>query len=192
LQGYVRARDRGAAGTAQPGNQANPYFVGGYGTAVGQIVRRDFPNNIAGAFISIPLRNRQAQGDYGVDQLQLRQSDVRGRKAMDQIVVDVSLQMIAVRQARARYAASVRARELNDQLLTAEQNRFAFGSSSLNNMIIAQRAVLSGQSAETNARSAYVHARIALDQVIGETLEVNHISIEETLSGRVTRESKLP
>ncbi|HXP86620.1 MAG TPA: TolC family protein [Bryobacteraceae bacterium] len=192
MQGYIRTRDRGAAGTAQPGNQANPYFVGGYGTALGQIARRDFPNNIAGAFISIPLRNRQAQGDYGVDQLQLRQSDVRGRKAMDQIIVDISLQTIAVRQARARYAAAVSARELNEQLLTAEQTRFAFGSSSLSNMILTQRAVLAGQSAETDARSAYVHARIALDQVLGETLEVNHISIDEGLSGRVAKESKLP
>jgi len=52
--------------------------------------------------------------------------------------------------------------------------------------------VLAGQSAETDVRSAYVHARIALDQVLGETLEVNHISIDEGLSGRVAKESKLP
>jgi outer membrane protein len=192
LQGYLRARDRGAAGTAVPGNGANPYFVGGYGTAVGQILRRDFPNDIAGAYISIPLRNRQAQGDYGVDQVQLRQSDVRGRKDMDQIVVDVSLQMIAVRQARARFAAAVSTRELNEQLLLAEQSRFAFGNSSLNNIILAQRALGAAQSAETNARAAYAHARIALDQVLGETLEVNHLSLDEGLSGRVVKESKLP
>jgi outer membrane protein len=192
LQGYLRTRDRGAAGTAVPGNGANPYFVGSYGTAVGQILRRDFPNDIAGAFISVPLRNRQAQGDYGVDQLQLRQSDVRGRKDLDQIVVDVSLQMIAVRQARARFAAAVSTRELNEQLLLAEQSRFAFGNSTLNNIILAQRAVVTAQSAETGARAAYAHARTALDQVLGETLEVNHVSIDEGLSGRVDKESKLP
>jgi hypothetical protein len=37
-----------------------------------------------------------------------------------------------------------------------------------------------------------VHARIALDQVLGETLEVNHVSLDEGVSGRVGRESKLP
>lgn len=191
-QGYVRLRDRGAAGTAVPANSPNPYFVGGYGTALGQIFRRDFPNNIVGAYIAAPIGNRQAQGDYGVEQLQLRQSDVRDRKDADQIVVDVSLQMIAVRQSRARYATAVSTRQLNEQLLVNEQNRFAFGVSTLDGIILAQRALIASLGAETNARSAYAHARVAFDQVLGMTLEVNHVSLDDGMTGRVARESKLP
>jgi len=37
-----------------------------------------------------------------------------------------------------------------------------------------------------------MHARISLDQVLGETLEANHISIEQAQAGRVERESKPP
>ncbi len=192
LQGYVRLRDRGAAGTPVPANDPNPYFIGGYGTALGQIIRRDFPNNTVGGYIAAPIGNRQAQGDYGVEQLQLRQSDVRDRKDADQIVVDVSLQMIAVRQSRARYATAVSTRQLNEQLLVNEQNRFAFGVSTLDGIILAQRALIASLGAETNARSAYAHARVAFDQVLGATLEVNHVSLDEGLAGRVTRESKLP
>jgi outer membrane protein len=192
MQGYVRTRDRGTAGTPQQGGGANPYFVGGYGRAVGQILRRDFPNNTVGGFIAIPLGNRQAQGDYGVEQLQLRQSDIRDRRDMDQIVVDVSLQRIAVQQTRARYAASVATRELSEQLLVIEQNRFSFGIATLDSVIVAQRALLASQSAEIAARAAYAHARVSFDQVTGETLDANHVSVEEGLSGHVVRESKLP
>ena len=30
--------------------------------------------------------------------------------------------------------------------------------------------------------SAYSHARTSLDQVLGQTLEVNHVSVEQALS----------
>jgi hypothetical protein len=38
----------------------------------------------------------------------------------------------------------------------------------------------------------YTHARIALDQAIGTTLEVNHISIDEAMQGRISMTSTLP
>ena len=38
----------------------------------------------------------------------------------------------------------------------------------------------------------YTHARIAFDQALGTTLEVNHISLDEAMRGRLARESVLP
>jgi hypothetical protein len=43
-----------------------------------------------------------------------------------------------------------------------------------------------------NALAAYAHARVSLDQTLGETLERNHVSLDEGLSGRVAWESKAP
>jgi hypothetical protein len=43
-----------------------------------------------------------------------------------------------------------------------------------------------------NALAAYAHARVSLDQTLGETLERNHVSLEEGLSGRVARGSLAP
>ncbi len=48
------------------------------------------------------------------------------------------------------------------------------------------------QISEVNALAAYAHARVSLDQTLGETLERNNVSLEEGLSGRVARESKAP
>ncbi|HEY4362091.1 MAG TPA: TolC family protein [Bryobacteraceae bacterium] len=187
LQVTGRVQDRGTAGAIQNPKLASPYFEGGYGTALGQILRHNFPTEAASVSLSIPLGNRQSQGDYGIDQLQLRQSDITGRKTANQIVVDISNDMIALRQARARYTAAVKTRQLQEQLLEAEQNEFQSGLSTTSNVVQAQRALVNAQSTETTALTAYARARVAMDQVLGETLEVNHVSFEEAVDGRVNR-----
>ncbi len=184
LQVGAQTYNRGVAGTPQAsGGAANPYFVGGLGTAAAQILRRNFPSESASVTFSVPLNNRQAQADYGVEQLQMRQSQIKGRRDANQILVDISNQVIALRQARARHATARRARELQEQLLEAEQQKFAFGKSAVTGLIVAQRALAGAQAAEIGAQSAYTHARVSLDQVLGETLEKNHVTVDEALSG---------
>jgi outer membrane protein len=164
--------NRGVAGAPQAsGGQANPYFIGGNATALGQIVRRNFPNESASVYFSAPLGNRLAQADYGIDQLRLRQGTVQSQRAVNQIAVDISNQAIALKQARARYSAAVNTRELQQQLLTAEQQKFAFGKTSITGLITSQRALVAAQTAEINALSGYARARTSLDQVLGQSLE---------------------
>jgi outer membrane protein TolC len=186
--------NRGVAGTPQAssGGDPNPYFVGGYGTALGQVLRRNFPNYNGGVTFSAPLGNRTAQGDYGIDQLQYRQSQVTSQRDINAIVVDISARMSAVRQARARYSAAVNTRTLQEQLLEADREKFSSGIATFNDIINDQRALVLAQISEVNALSAYAHARVSLDQTLGETLERNHVTLEEGLSGRVSRESKAP
>jgi outer membrane protein len=186
--------NRGVAGTPQVNNGGgpNPYFVGGYGTALGQILRRNFPNYSADVSLSVSLGNRAAQGDYGIDQLQFRQSQLTGQRDTNAIVVDISARMSALRQARARHAAAVNTRTLQEQLLAADRTKFSSGIATFNDIINDQRALVVAQISEVNALAAYAHARVSLDQTLGETLERNNVSLEEGLSGRVARESKAP
>ncbi len=126
LRVTAQTYNRGVAGTPQAsGGGANPYFSGGYGTALGQIFRRDFPNYSAGVTFSIPIGNRTAQGDYGIDQLQYRQSQVMSQRDINNIVVDISARMSALRQARSRYSAARDTRNLQEQLLAADRTKFA-------------------------------------------------------------------
>jgi outer membrane protein len=107
-------------------------------------------------------------------------------------VVSISNQMIALRQARARYGNAVASRTLQQDLLDKEQQKFRLGSSTIDLIIAAQRALSAAQSTEIAALSQYSHARVALDQVMGETLETNHVSVDEALKGTVSYESKIP
>jgi hypothetical protein len=41
-------------------------------------------------------------------------------------------------------------------------------------------------------RRPYSRARVSLDQVLGQTLEVNHVSVDEALAGKVGRAAAAP
>lgn len=169
----------------------DPFVVGGYGNLLGQIFRRNYPNYSVGFSLNIPFRNRAAQGDYVADQLQLRQSELQLQKAISQVRVDVKNSMIALDQARARYETAVATRKLAQETAEAERNRFRFGESTISQVVQTQRDVTLDQSLEVQAMANYTHAKIAFDDALGKTLEVNHIQIDEAVSGRVERSSSI-
>lgn len=184
LQGVVATWDAGQAGVPVPGNPPDAKFVGGLGTALGQVFRHDYASERAGFSFNIPIENRQAQADYGIDQLQLRQGDLIERRNMNAILVAISNQVIALRQARARYSQAADTRALQEQLLEKEQQNFNFGGATITEVVAARTTLLAAQLSEVEALAAYGRARVALDQTLGETLDVNHISIGEALNGR--------
>jgi outer membrane protein len=193
LIAYGATYNRGASGTPAGDTDANHTFAGGYGTALGQIFRRDFPNEYVGLSLSgFPLHNHQSQADYGIEQLQLQASQLTSRRADNSIAVAVSNQAIALRQARARYSTAVNTRKLQEQLLEDDQKKFAFGTATFNTLIADERMLVAAQIAEVSAIAAYQTARVSLDQVLGETLEANQISLEEGMKGQVERVSKAP
>ncbi len=179
-------------GPTQVCQEADKYFVGGIGTALGQMIRRNFPSQNALAYFSAYARNRQAQADYAIDQLSLRQTQLENRKDINQVAVDVSNQSIGLQQARVRYQAAVRSRILNQQLLDAEQKKFALGASTTFLVVQQQRDLATAQSAEVAALVAYSNAQVSLDQTLGTTLQASHISLDEARTGQVARRSVLP
>lgn len=188
----------GLAGTPKPVlaggfvETPDPYFVGGAGTALGQIFRRNFPSEGAGAFFGTPIRNRQALADQGIDQLQLRVQQLTNQKDLKQAEVDILNAVVALRQARARSDAAVQNRILQQQLFDAEQKKFSLGASTPYDVVQQQRDLAAAHSAEIAALATYANARMALDRTLGTTLETNHISIGEAREGRVAQTSSLP
>jgi outer membrane protein TolC len=81
---------------------------------------------------------------------------------------------------------------LQEELLEKEQQLFSFGSATLNDVVTSRRTLLTAQLTEVAALASYMRARVGLDQTLGETLEANHVSLEEALNGKMSRESKLP
>jgi len=192
----LQTYDRGVAGVGHvvSGYPPNTDFVGGYGRAFQQLFQHDFPNYVGIGQFGIPFGNRQAQSDYGIAQLQHRQSEVQSQRDINTIVVDVSARVAALRQAHAHYDAARETRMLQEQLLADDQQRFLSGGKNATfEMLMAdQRALVNAQISEVNARATYAHARTSLDQTLGETLEKNNITLEEGLNGRVERQSQIP
>jgi hypothetical protein len=168
------------------------YFVGGIGNALAQIFRRNFPTEVAGMFYSQPIHNRQAQADYGIDQLTLRQTQLLQAKDFKQAEVDVMNAVTALRQARAKYEAAEHAQTLDEQLFDAETKKFNLGASTPYDVVTQQRDLEGAKSTKLAALLSYSNAKVALDQALGRTLEVNHIAIGEARTGKVARVSALP
>jgi outer membrane protein len=171
---------------------ADPFLLGGYGNLLGQIVRRNYPSYSAGFSLNIPLRNRAAQSDYVSSQLELRQNELAFQKSVNQVRVDVQNAVIGLQQARVRYDSAVKARILQQQTLDADRKKYTLGASTVFQVVTDQQTLAAAESAETQALANYSHARIAFDQALGTTLGVNHISIDEAISGHVARKSGLP
>jgi outer membrane protein len=195
---FVSLSDAGLAGTRKTvlfqgiPITADPYFAGGLGNALGQVFRHNFPTNLGGFFFQVPLENRQAQADYGIDQLTLRQTQLTIQRDINQVQVDLMNAVVALQQARARYEASVRSRILSKQLLDSEQKKFALGASTPYNVTQTQRDLSIAQSSELGSLVTWNNARISIDQILGTTLATNHISLAEAQSGKVARASTPP
>lgn len=187
LSGPVNPLYNGASGVP------DPYFVGSYGNLVSQILRRNFPDYSAGFSLNIPFRNRAAQADYVTDALQIRQTELQLKRAINQVSVEVRTNVIGLQQARARYETAVTTRLLAEQNVQAEQNRFKFGAVTDASLVIqAQNDLAANQTAELQSMANYTHARIAFDQAVGQTLDVNHVLMAEATSGRVAWKSAIP
>lgn len=196
LQAFAELTNNGLTGDLTAlglaAGAAGSPLVGGYGNLLGQIARRNYPNYSAGFSLNIPLRNRAAQSDYVTSLIEIRQNELNLQKTLNQVRVDVQNAMIGLEQAKARYDAAKTARTLALQTLEADQKKFSLGASTSFQVVQDQRDLANAQSSEVQAMANYTHARISLEQALGRTLDVNHVSVEEAMRGNGGPASKAP
>jgi outer membrane protein len=99
--------------------------------------------------------------------------------------VDVQNAVIGLQQARARYVAAKEARVLSQETFEGDKKKYELGATTSYQVVQDQRDLASVQSSEVQAMANYTHARIQFDQALGSTMDVNHISVAEALSGKV-------
>jgi outer membrane protein len=162
-------------------------YPGGYGTALGQIFKNNFPTYSVGVQLTLPLRNRLAQADAVRDELQVRQTQVRRQQFEDQVRLEVADAYVAMQQARAAYEAAVQSRVLQEQSVKVEQETFNVGLATNYLVIQYQTYLAQARSTEVAAKGAYEKAMIALDRATARTLTVNDVSIQEAQNGHVSR-----
>jgi outer membrane protein TolC len=183
-------QNSGLAGDLNPlastptGGAAN---IGGYGTALGSVFRRNYPSYGGGLQLTLPLRNRVAQADAIRDELQVRQAQIRRQQLQDQVRLEVADAEESVRQARAAYEASVEARRLQEQSVSVEQQTFSVGLSTNLMVIQYQDYLAQARSTEVASKGAYIKAKIALQRATGTILDENHVAIDEAYRGAVSR-----
>jgi len=165
----------------------DPFYIGGYSNALSQLFLHNFPNYSVGLQLNIPLKNRTAQADVVRDELQVRQTEVRMKQLQNQVRLEVENALVALQRARASYDAALETRQLQEEALAAEQERYAVGASTSFFVIQYQRDLAQARSSEVIAEGNYAKSRAALDRSIGATLDVNNVEIDQAYKGRVSR-----
>jgi outer membrane protein TolC len=137
--------------------------------------------------LNITLRNRAAQADLINGALALRQQQLGLQRLENQVRVDVQNAQIGLQQGRAQYQSAIKQHILQQQTVDAEQKKLAVGASTTYNVILTQRDLVTAESNEVAAMSAYAKAKVEVDRATGQTLYNNNISLEEAFQGVVSR-----
>lgn len=186
------AQHSGLAGQWNPlwsqGNYIlDPGFVGGLGTALGQLFSHNYPTYGVGIQLSLPLHNQVAEADYARDEIQLRQTEVRFQQLQNQIRLEVEAALTALKRSRAAYDAAVEARKLQEQSLAIEMEKYANGVSTSFLVMQYQSFLAQARSTEVSSKSVYLKAKTALERATGMTIENHHISLDDAFRGEVSR-----
>jgi outer membrane protein len=162
-------------------------FLGGYGTLLSQVFRRNYPDYGVFLQLNIPLRNREARADMMRDTAQVNQSELRLAQLKHQVQTEVEAAIIALQRARAGYDAARQTRVLQEDALQAEQEKYNVGATTSFFVIQYQRDLAQARSDEVLAESLYAKAQTALERAIGMTLARHNIEFDEAYNGQLRR-----
>jgi outer membrane protein TolC len=164
----------------------------GFTTAQSQIFHSQFPEYLAQLTLNLPLRNRSAQADNARALLTQRQLETQLQQLKNAALLDVRNTYIALTQDRAQVDAASEARQLQQETFDAEQKKYRLGASTVYNVILTQRDLITAEGTELRALANLEEAKANYERALGRTLEVNHVTIADAKSGEVERETLIP
>jgi outer membrane protein len=151
---------------------------GGWDDALDQIRKRDYNRWSAGLSFTYPLGNHQAKATLAQRRFEFSSAQ-RSLAAERQTVIAEVRQAVRNMEASANLiTASVKARELAERNLDAEQKKFANGMSTNYQVLQIQQDLATAQVTELQSRVAFRQSRVAYYVAIGKLLEEMNVHLE--------------
>ena len=164
----------------------------GFTTSQSQIFHNQFPAYTAGLNLTLPFRNRAAQSTNQHAILTLRQIEAQMQQLKNAAVVDVRTAYITLQQDRVQVATACEARKVQQETFDAEQKKYQLGASTVYNVILTQRDLVTAQGAELRALANLLEAKAQYERAVARTLEVNRVSIADAKHGEVEKDTRIP
>ena len=174
--------------TAANGGVANQ----GLGSVFKNTFNNNFPDYGVGVNINIPLRNRPAQADQARAQMELRQTQLRLQQLYIQTRINVVNGQYALTNDRASVQSAQAARDFAAQSLDAEQKKYKLGASTTANVLSQERNLAIAENNLITATGTYATDRVALQQLLANTLDRYGISLVDAASGTMTQQPNIP
>jgi len=154
-------------------------FLGGYAEAFSQIGKGAYPDYEFGFQLNVPLANTAARADNDRAELGLQQQRIQTQQLINAVRLQATKSAFALEQARRQYLAGVKNHKLRQQTLDLERKMFDLGTAAMGQLLNAQHELDLAELQESTARNTYARALINLDSVLNETLDRNHIVIDD-------------
>jgi len=139
----------------------------------------------AGIQFKLPIQNKVAEADLGADRAQLQQERLRFTQIEAQAAAEIRNAVIGWNAAKQAAQAAASARRLQEQLLSAEVEKFRAGFST-NFAVIQQQAYLAqAETTEIAAQATWKKAGVQLDRALGDTLQRHGIEVDRVRRNRV-------
>ena len=171
------------ARTPQANGCVNPIPTTGFGTAFSNLFNSSAPDKGVAIQINIPIRNRVAQAQQVRSQLEYRQAELNFKQAQNNLAISIRNEVFALTQDQAAIAAAREAQTFAEQNLDAEQKKYALGASTSFNVMSMQAALAIAQENTITSEINYAKQRVQLDLDTAQTLDNNHIVLDEAVSG---------
>ena len=152
---------------------------GGWDDAMQQIWDRDYPQWSAGLGFTYTLGNNQAKAQRAQRRYDLAIAD-QSIALERQSVIEETRRAVRVLQDSAKsIAAAVKARELAERNVDAEQKKFANGMSTNFLVLQVQEDLAIAQAAELQSRVTYRQAAVAYQAAVGTLLDSRGIQLKD-------------
>jgi outer membrane protein TolC len=132
----------------------------------------------AGIQFNLPVQNRVAQADLAADRTELRKERLRLQQMEAQAAAEVRNAVIGLNVAKQGAQSAAASKHLQEQLLSAEVEKFR-ARFSTNFAVIQQQSYLAqAETTEIAAQAAWKKAAVQLDRALGNTLKQHGIEVK--------------
>ncbi len=156
---------------------------GGITGAIKQTFKFTYPNWNLGLTLNLPLANVFSRAAVAEAKLNLRQSMLDLENQKDEVYLEIKNAVRAVDANYKRILAYTKARELAEQKLAGEEEKFRVGQSTNYIVLTYQRDLATARISELNAIVSYNISIAALERSMGTNLQSKNINLTDYTPG---------
>ncbi len=163
-----------------------------YTDVLGNLVNSSGANKGVGFNFTVPIRNRQAQAQQARAVIEYRQAQMRLQQLYVQLRMQVTNQLLALKNDRAQVESAEASQQYAVQSLDAEQKKYHLGASTSANVLSQTRNLEAAEDNLIAAHTTYAVDRAALSRLVADTLDKYNISITDAATGNISHEPLVP
>ena len=183
---WLHLRPRDLAGTKQEANpfgdfpigEVPPHLLGGNLQSLSNVWDGRYPTAKVGIQLSLPLRNRTAEGNAANAIAEGRRLEIVRKQTEMYVESDVRNALEQWNSARARHDAARAARRAAEEQYQSEQRQYQAGTSTMFLVFQRQNRYIVARSSEVRARADLAEAIANVDRATARTLETHGIRLD--------------